>query len=60
MLCSYYAAWMIVKIKVNDEHYEINISAPIVQHHIFQQTNCSEYKLLTVTLQQIFNTSFDF
>jgi hypothetical protein len=52
--------WMIVKTKLNAEHYKINTSARISQYHIFQQSNFFEHKLLPTAVEQIFNTSFDF
>jgi hypothetical protein len=51
---------MMVKIKLKAKHYEVNIRAQIFQYQIFQQSNCFEHQLLTTTVEQIFNTSFDF
>jgi hypothetical protein len=54
------AVWTTIKIKLNAEHCEINTNAPIFQYCVLQQSNCFEHKLLTTTVEQTFNISFDF
>jgi hypothetical protein len=49
---------MVVKIKLNAEHYDFNTSAQIFQY-IFQQSNYFEQKLLTATVVQIFYMSWN-
>jgi len=50
---------MAVKIKLNTEHHDVNTGTQIILY-IFQQSQFFIYKLLTVTIQQVFNSSFDF
>ena len=51
--------WMAVKIKLNTEHHEINMGTQTILY-IFQRSHFFIHKLLTVTIQQVFNSSYDF
>jgi hypothetical protein len=49
---------MAVKIKLKNEEHEINTGTKIILY-IVQQSHFFTHRLLTITVQQVFNTSYD-